>query len=106
MLRTISRLGRRDKGLVIHPQDGKIKFIAAIGNSSEEGSGFERLINVIEVAKFLNVSEQEIYKLARIGDLPHVRIGSRILFRPEDIDQFIKDNLIEKKEDRDEENWN
>ena len=34
-------------------------------------------------ARWLGVSEQRIYQLARSGELPHFRLGRRIYFSPE-----------------------
>lgn len=63
---------------------------------------YRRLLDVNEVAVMLGVSDQMVYKMAKQGDLPHVRIGKRIKFRWEDVVKYIKDNLIGDKEEKDE----
>ena len=37
------------------------------------------------------VSEGLLYKLARRGELPCVRVGSRVLFKPDDVAGFIEE---------------
>lgn len=44
------------------------------------------------VAKFLFMPRNEIYKLVATGELPAVRVGRRIRFRPEDVLQFVDDH--------------
>lgn len=60
------------------------------------------LLDVIEVAEIWGVSDQMVYKLAKEGKIPHVRIGKRIKLRRGDVMKYIKDNLIGAKEEEDE----
>ena len=60
-----------------------------------------RLLDVTEVAKMLNVSEQMVYKLKDIGEIPYVPIGRRIMFREQDVIDYIERNLRSKKEEWD-----
>lgn len=43
---------------------------------------------VSEAAKIMQVSEALIYKMVRIGALPHYRLGRSIRIRPEDIEKL------------------
>lgn len=49
----------------------------------------ERLFTVREAAVALSVSSQTLARLVRAGELPVVRIGSRVLFRPADLEDFV-----------------
>lgn len=44
------------------------------------------------VASFLAMPRNEVYKLVAAGELPAVRVGRRIRFRPDDILQFVEDH--------------
>lgn len=44
-----------------------------------------------EIAKYLGLSRDTIYILARENKIPHVRIGRRILFKIESIDKWLED---------------
>jgi len=46
-------------------------------------------MNVDEVAGFLAVSRQTVYRLVRTQQLKPSRIGERLRFRPADIDDYI-----------------
>ena len=58
-----------------------------------------RLLDAIEVAEILGVSDKLVYKLKDNGEIPHVRVYGRIKFRPEDVEVFINKNLVGFKED-------
>lgn len=44
-----------------------------------------------EVAEYLGVSRDLVYKLVRENKIVHVKIGSRILFRKASIDQWLEE---------------
>ncbi|SLM15627.1 hypothetical protein SPIROBIBN47_50094 [uncultured spirochete] len=48
------------------------------------------LISVNEAAQMLNLSKSYIYRETRNRTIPHVRIGSRILFRVTDLNAWIE----------------
>lgn len=66
-------------------------------NPSERALGanspIEPLLNILEVARILRISEGHAYKLAKRGALPSVRIGQRVLVRPGDLRAFIERSL-------------
>jgi excisionase family DNA binding protein len=43
-----------------------------------------------ELTRLLNVSEKTIYEEVQRGTIPHVRIGSRIRFRPERTAEWLQ----------------
>lgn len=49
----------------------------------------DRLITVNEAAKFLKISRVTLWKYRSEGKIKHVQDGKRILFRKEDIENFL-----------------
>lgn len=52
-------------------------------------------LNVKEVAEYLGISVDMVYILCREKRIVHFRIGSRILFKKDAIDQWIDKQMIE-----------
>lgn len=50
------------------------------------------LKNTKQAADYLGISNRTVWGLANSGKLPTVRIGSRVLFRPADLDAFVDQN--------------
>jgi excisionase family DNA binding protein len=48
------------------------------------------LVSVPSATGLLNVSRSFIYQLCANGQLPHLRVGSRILFRPESLESWVQ----------------
>lgn len=48
-----------------------------------------RLMNTGEVAKYLRVSRSLIYRMAREGQIPALKVGRKWLFRKETIEQWL-----------------
>lgn len=46
-------------------------------------------LEVKELATYLNISRDFVYKLAREKKIPTIRIGARIMFRKETIDRWL-----------------
>jgi len=49
-----------------------------------------RLLNISEVAKFLNVKKHRAYQLAREGVIPVVRLGRQVRVDPVILDEFVR----------------
>jgi len=49
-----------------------------------------RLLTIGEVSQSLQISSRTIWKYAKSGDLPTVRIGKLVRVRPQDLDAFIQ----------------
>jgi excisionase family DNA binding protein len=47
------------------------------------------LLTAKEVAGILRCSTVHVYGLAKRGELPSVRYGSRVVFHPDDLKEFI-----------------
>lgn len=48
-------------------------------------------IKVNEVAEYLGLSKDFIYKLCRERKIPKIKIGSRIMFKKDTIDKWLSD---------------
>ena len=46
-------------------------------------------MSVNEVARFLSISRDSVYRLVRSGALPSVKVGERLRFRPEAIHAYL-----------------
>jgi excisionase family DNA binding protein len=53
----------------------------------------DRLWDADDVAGFLTVSRSMVYKLEQAGELPCVRIGSRVRFEPATVRAFARGDL-------------
>ena len=47
-------------------------------------------LTVADIAAWLRVSPQMVYKQIKIGDLPAVKIGRRLVVSNEDVQRFIE----------------
>lgn len=53
----------------------------------------DRLLTPQEAAEVLSVSPRLVSDMARRGELPAVRVGRYVRFRPEDLAQWIEANV-------------
>jgi len=53
------------------------------------------LVTRREAARFLNVSERQVWNLQNDGRLPHVRIGRSVRFRVTDLEAFIAARTVQ-----------
>ena len=51
------------------------------------------IMNVREVAEYLRISEAKVYRLAKKGDIPVMRIGKAWRFRKDLLDQWIRKGI-------------
>jgi len=58
----------------------------------------KRLFDLQEASRALGVSMHSIRKWVRKGQIPHVRLGIKIFLREEDLEDLIKKNLVQSKE--------
>ncbi len=52
-------------------------------------SANEALWTVSEVARFLSMSKQWVYKHAELGTLPCIRLGASLRFQPEAVRRYV-----------------
>lgn len=55
------------------------------------------MLNVKELSEYLNISVSLVRKLVRKGELPHNRLGAKILFSKMEIDKWLLDHQINKE---------
>lgn len=48
-------------------------------------------VTVEEVAQYIGISKDMVYVLVREKRIPHIRVGRRILFKRESIDDWFKE---------------
>ncbi len=48
------------------------------------------LVDVAELAKYLNVKKSWIYERTRKNEIPHVRVGKYVRFDPGEVIQFLE----------------
>ena len=58
-----------------------------------KNSDWKRLLKANEVASYLNISRSKVYSLMQRGELRTVRFGGSVRVRPEDLRDFIEQNL-------------
>lgn len=52
-------------------------------------------LNVNEAAELIGVSQTTIYKKVKTGEIPHTRVGSRIIFHRGLIEAWLRGELPE-----------
>lgn len=63
------------------------------GDDQQPAKRAARLLSVFAAAEDCSLSESTIRRLAASGELRSVRVGNRLLFRPEDLDAFISERV-------------
>lgn len=68
---------------------------ATLTNTSASSAGEDDLLTVSDVARRLNLpSEKSVYRLVKVRALRPLRIGKRLRFRSEDLDEFVKAHAV------------
>lgn len=52
------------------------------------------LLTVPEVAERLGVCTQTVYRMARRRDIDHVRVGKRVMFKPSQVDDYLRARTV------------
>lgn len=47
------------------------------------------LVGRLEAARMLSIGERLLWDLTKAGEIPHVRLGRRVLYSPEDLRAYI-----------------
>ncbi|MFZ5447050.1 MAG: helix-turn-helix domain-containing protein [Thermodesulfobacteriota bacterium] len=53
-----------------------------------------QLLNIDDAAERLNISSHTVRGLVRQRKITFVKLGARVLFRPQDLEEFIKSHLV------------
>lgn len=54
-----------------------------------------RTITVVEAAEYLGVSKDLVYNMVKVGQLPFIRIGRRVLFRVETLERWMQNQEMQ-----------
>ena len=65
--------------------------LTEIGSNKRVG---KRLLNAKEAARYLGLSVDTVYKMARLRELPSVKVGRALRFDVEALDLYIKQHAI------------
>lgn len=63
--------------------------------SSNETHALKQVLNAEEIANFLKISEDKVYKLWRSRKIGYVKIGTRKVSTLKQIEKYIADNSFE-----------
>ena len=55
------------------------------------------LLNVREAAQLLGVAPATLYEWCAAHFIPHVKVGSRTLFAPEDLEHWLQERRIQEE---------
>ena len=55
----------------------------------------DRLLNVDQVSKILNLAPVTIYKYVSAGKISYLKIGRRLLFKTEQLQEWIDNHIIQ-----------
>jgi excisionase family DNA binding protein len=53
-----------------------------------------RSLSASEAADYMGISERLLRHLIANRDIRHIRIGRRVILRPEDLDQFLEERAV------------
>jgi len=62
----------------------------------------EKLLTLREVSEKLQISENTLYKLARKGEIPGIKIGNQWRFKVQDIEKWLEEQKRKKKGNKNE----
>ena len=57
----------------------------------------KRLLTAEEVADYLHLSRKHIFRMARAGRIPSVRIGGSVRFDPRKTGEWLKQNYLQQR---------
>jgi excisionase family DNA binding protein len=73
----------------VEPPKAPKKPPRSVAELVEASSEVEQLLTPAEVARRLDVNRETVYRLCARGGLKHVRVGSAIRVRPEDLERYL-----------------
>ena len=79
----------RNAALIGPPRAARPRRRVSVGPHAARHDIVPAVLDVAGAAQYLAVSADTMYGLVRSGDVPHVRVGKSIRFRPGDLDRFL-----------------
>ena len=55
----------------------------------------KRFLTIKETSEYMNISASLLYKLVETKQIPHTRVGRKILFDRQRIERWINENSVE-----------
>ncbi len=80
-------MNNRHSSGTAYPQPLECK---AVLDSTTDGKSAVRLLSVADVACYLGLSAWTIRQMIHTGQLPHIRVGRRILLDRRDVNKWIE----------------
>ena len=73
----------------------------AISNLKTENSivAESKPMNLKEVVAYMGTSTSAIYKLTSTAEIPHYKLGKKLFFKKEEIDEWIYANKVKTRQD-------
>jgi len=68
-------------------------------NVTRNNGHCEPLLDIDETAEILNISPHTVRAIVKIRIITFVKLGSRVLFRPQDLTDFIESHLVQSQPD-------
>jgi len=57
----------------------------------------KQILTVPELAKYLQISTSSVYKKAEKGEIPSFKVGARLRFLDNEIDDYIKKTIYDQR---------
>ena len=57
----------------------------------------DELMSVLDVARYLRLHPMTVYRWVKTGYLPASKMGKSLRFKKEEVDEFLKKNLVQTK---------
>lgn len=54
----------------------------------------KELLTIKDLMAYLSIGRSSIYKILKVGELPYIKLGKRVLFRKKDVDKFLESRLV------------
>lgn len=54
----------------------------------------DELLTLPEAARYMRISTSTLYRWVHRKQIQHVKLGSRVLFEPDKLKEFVKNNTI------------
>jgi excisionase family DNA binding protein len=75
---------------VVEETLGRLESRPAAAGTAETAAGPVFLLRPREAARALAISERTLWELTRRGEIPHVRLGRAVRYRPADLDAWAE----------------
>jgi len=69
-------------------------------DTEQSPTGAEKFLTAPEVASILSVKQSTVYQWAKLGEIPHYRLGRVVRFKRKDLEAWIEKHREEKRVDK------